>query len=117
MRLSPALDRAPRARDHLLGSLDTCGSRVVVLAPRAGGKGERDYEDRSVSHARCITRRRAGARSGRAVKSWPDSDMALDTYSNDEKQATLTIMLLSIMSVIITGLIVASVLSTQSCSV
>ena len=43
--------------------------------------------------------------------------MALDTYENDEKQATLTIMLLSIMSFIITGLIVAEVLSKQSCSV
>jgi hypothetical protein len=43
--------------------------------------------------------------------------MPIDTYVNDEKQATLQVMLLSIMSVIITGLIVAAVLSTQSCSV
>jgi hypothetical protein len=43
--------------------------------------------------------------------------MALDTYENDDKQATLQIMLLSIMSVIITGLIVAAVLSTRACSV
>jgi hypothetical protein len=43
--------------------------------------------------------------------------MPMDTYPNDEKQATLQIGLLSIMSVIITGLIVASILSTQSCSV
>lgn len=43
--------------------------------------------------------------------------MALETYPNDEKQAMLTIVLLSIMSVIITGLIVAAVLSTQSCTV
>jgi hypothetical protein len=43
--------------------------------------------------------------------------MALDTYDNDDKQATLQIMLLSIMSVIITGLIVAAVLSTRACSV
>ncbi len=43
--------------------------------------------------------------------------MPLDTYPNDEKQATLSIMLLSIMSVIITGLIVMAVLSTNACSV
>lgn len=43
--------------------------------------------------------------------------MALDTYENDERQATLSILLLSIMSVIITGLIVAAVLSTKACSV
>jgi hypothetical protein len=43
--------------------------------------------------------------------------MAVDTYPNDERMATLSISLLSIMSVIITGLIVAAVLSTQSCSV
>jgi hypothetical protein len=43
--------------------------------------------------------------------------MALDTYENDDKQATLAVMLLSIMSVIITGLIVAAVLSTRACSV
>ena len=43
--------------------------------------------------------------------------MALETYPNDEKQAMLTIVLLSIMSVIITVLIVAAVLSTQSCTV
>ena len=43
--------------------------------------------------------------------------MPMDTYPNDEKQATLAIMLLSIMSVIITGLIVMAVLSTNACSV
>ncbi len=43
--------------------------------------------------------------------------MALETYPNDEKQATLTMFLLSIMSVIITGLIVAGVLSTRACTV
>jgi hypothetical protein len=43
--------------------------------------------------------------------------MALDTYENDERQASLSIMLLSIMSVIITGLIVAAVLSTRACTV
>lgn len=43
--------------------------------------------------------------------------MALDTYENDERQATLSILLLSIMSVVITGLIVAAVLSTKACSV
>jgi hypothetical protein len=43
--------------------------------------------------------------------------MAIDIYPNDEKQASLTIILLSIMSVIITGLIVASVLSTRACTV
>jgi hypothetical protein len=43
--------------------------------------------------------------------------MAMDIYENDERQATLTIMLTAIMSVIITGLIVAAVLSTRACSV
>ncbi len=43
--------------------------------------------------------------------------MAIDTYPNDEKQASLAIVLLSIMSVIITGLITAAVLSTHACSV
>lgn len=43
--------------------------------------------------------------------------MPIDIYPNDEKQASLTIILLSIMSVIITGLIVASVLSTRACTV
>ena len=43
--------------------------------------------------------------------------MAIDNYENDEKQATLSILLLSIMSVLITGLIVASVLSTKACAV
>lgn len=43
--------------------------------------------------------------------------MAVDTYSNDEKQASLSILLLSIMSVIITGLITAAVLSSKACSV
>ena len=40
----------------------------------------------------------------------------MDTYPNDEKQASLSILLLSIMSVVITGLITAAVLSTQACS-
>lgn len=43
--------------------------------------------------------------------------MALDNYPNDERQASIQILLLSIMSVIITGLIVAGVLSTRACSV
>jgi hypothetical protein len=43
--------------------------------------------------------------------------MPMDYYPNDEKQATLSILLLSIMSVIITGLIVMAVLSTRACSV
>lgn len=43
--------------------------------------------------------------------------MALETYSNDEKVATLTISLLSIAAVIIVGLITAAILSTQACSV
>lgn len=38
-------------------------------------------------------------------------------HDNDEKQASITIMLMSIMSVIVTGLIVAAVLSTRACSV
>lgn len=42
--------------------------------------------------------------------------MAIDVYPNDEKQASLSIGLLSIMSVIITGLIVMAVLSTHACS-
>jgi hypothetical protein len=44
-------------------------------------------------------------------------DMAIDHYENDERQATLSIMLLAIMSVVITGLIVAAVLSTRACTV
>jgi hypothetical protein len=44
-------------------------------------------------------------------------DMPMEHLQNDEKQATLTILLLSIMSVIITGLIVAAVLSTRACTV
>jgi hypothetical protein len=44
-------------------------------------------------------------------------DMATEHLQNDEKQATLTILLMSIMSVIITGIIVASVLSTRACTV
>ena len=43
--------------------------------------------------------------------------MAMEHLENDERQATLTIMLMSIMSVIVTGLIVAAVLSTKACSV
>ena len=38
-------------------------------------------------------------------------------FTNDERQATLQIILLSFMSVIITGLIVMAVLSTRACSV
>jgi len=44
-------------------------------------------------------------------------DMATDHYSNDERQATLSILLLAIMSVVITGLIVMAVLSTRACTV
>ena len=43
--------------------------------------------------------------------------MATDHYSNDERQATLSILLLAIMSVVITGLIVMAVLSTRACTV
>jgi hypothetical protein len=43
--------------------------------------------------------------------------MALEHLENDEKQATLTMLLTAIMSVVITGLIVAGVLSTRACSV
>jgi len=43
--------------------------------------------------------------------------MAYFHYTNDDKQATLQVVLLSIMSVIITGLIVMAVLSTRACSV
>ena len=43
--------------------------------------------------------------------------MPMEHLQNDEKQATLTILLMSIMSVIITGLIVAAVLSTRACTV
>jgi hypothetical protein len=43
--------------------------------------------------------------------------MATEHLENDEKQATLTILLTAIMSVIITAVIVASVLSTRACSV
>jgi len=43
--------------------------------------------------------------------------MAHDYYVNDERQATLTLLLSSLMSVIVTGLIVAAVLSTRACSV
>lgn len=43
--------------------------------------------------------------------------MATDHYENDEKQATYSIVLLAIMSVVITGLIVMAVLSTRACSV
>ncbi|HEX5063773.1 MAG TPA: hypothetical protein VFV99_30550 [Kofleriaceae bacterium] len=43
--------------------------------------------------------------------------MALEHLENDERQATTTILLTAIMSVIITGLIVAAVLSTRACSV
>jgi hypothetical protein len=43
--------------------------------------------------------------------------MAMEHLENDEKQATLTMLLTAIMSVIITGLIVATVLSTRACTV
>jgi len=43
--------------------------------------------------------------------------MPVDTYPNDQRQASLAILLLSIMSVVITGLIVMAVLSTRACSV
>jgi hypothetical protein len=43
--------------------------------------------------------------------------MAMEHLENDEKQATLTILLTAVMSVIITGVIVASVLSTRACTV
>jgi hypothetical protein len=40
-----------------------------------------------------------------------------DLYENDERQATMAIVLLAIMSVVITGLIVMSILSTRACTV
>jgi hypothetical protein len=43
--------------------------------------------------------------------------MTTEHLENDERQATLTIMLTAIMSVIVTGLIVAAILSTRACSV
>jgi hypothetical protein len=43
--------------------------------------------------------------------------MAWAHYENDERQATLTILMTALMSVIVTGLIVAAVLSTRACSV
>ncbi len=43
--------------------------------------------------------------------------MTTDRYENDHKQATLTLLLTALMSVIITGLIVAGALSTRACSV
>jgi hypothetical protein len=43
--------------------------------------------------------------------------MATEHLENDERQATLTMLLLSIMSVVVTGLIVAAVLSTRACTV
>jgi len=46
-----------------------------------------------------------------------DLVMALEHLENDERQATYTILLTAIMSVIITGLIVAAVLSTRACAV
>jgi len=54
---------------------------------------------------------------GEAKDADHSSSMAIDTYPNDEKQASLSVLLLSIMSVIITGLITAAVLSTRACSV
>jgi len=57
----------------------------------------------------------------RSLGAAPDGDhsshMAHDYYVNDERQATLTLLLSSLMSVIVTGLIVAAVLSTRACSV
>jgi hypothetical protein len=41
----------------------------------------------------------------------------INEFQNDERQATLSIALLAIMSVIITGLIVMAILSTRACSV
>jgi hypothetical protein len=43
--------------------------------------------------------------------------MATERFENDEKQATLTMLLTAVMSVVITAIIVASVLSTRACSV
>lgn len=43
--------------------------------------------------------------------------MATEQFQNDEKQATLSILLLAIMSVVITGLIVMAVLSARACTV
>jgi hypothetical protein len=43
--------------------------------------------------------------------------MALEYHENDERVATLTIVLTAIMSVITTALIVAAVLSMRACSV
>ena len=41
----------------------------------------------------------------------------INEFKNDERQATMQVSLLAIMSVIITGLIVMAVLSSRACSV
>jgi hypothetical protein len=43
--------------------------------------------------------------------------MPTQQYENDQRQTTRSIVRLAIMSVIVTGLIVMAVLSTQACSV
>lgn len=43
--------------------------------------------------------------------------MALEDLENDQRQATYTIILAAIVSVILSGLLVATVLSQRACSV
>ncbi len=43
--------------------------------------------------------------------------MALENLENDQRQATYTIILTAIVSVILIGLLVATVLSSKACSV
>lgn len=43
--------------------------------------------------------------------------MALEDLENDERQATYTLILTAIASVILIGLLVATILSSQACSV
>ncbi len=46
-----------------------------------------------------------------------NSIMALEDLENDERQATYTLILTAIASVILIGLLVATILSSQACSV
>lgn len=43
--------------------------------------------------------------------------MALEHLENDQRQATYTMILTAIVSVVLSGLLVATVLSTKACSV
>jgi hypothetical protein len=57
----------------------------------------------------------------RALGDYADGDqssiMALEDLENDQRQATYTIILEAIVSVILSGLLVATVLSQRACSV